>query len=316
MLQYNNALGAALRGKFYCWALMLPITLTLLALPTLATASEPTIVTSIKPLHMIAQAVMGKDAAIARIVPDGADAHDYILRPSDAEKATQGDLLIWLGPLAEPYLTRVAARPARVQLDISQLPDLILLPQRRLVEWDEKTAAHAHNAPFDQHLWLNTENAKRIANTMAKRIAELDPTNAERYKKNANDFALSIDSHIPNWKSAFAKVDANYFIAYHDAYHYLEQEFDLQVATVLTLEPEIKPGAKHLLNVKSAIDEYKVTCFVTEPGYDPHLLEKVMPDKAKQVVLDVHGSGIAISTDSYIDFMDNIANSLSQCLRK
>ena len=316
MLQYNNAFRAALRGKFYCWALLLPVTLALLALPTHTDARELAIVTSIKPLHMIAQAVMGKDATLARIVPDGADAHDYILRPSDAEKATQSDLLIWLGPLAEPYLARVAARPSLVQLDISQIPDLMLLPQRRLVEWDEKTAAHAHNTPFDQHLWLNTENAKRIANAIAKRIAELDPANAERYKKNADEFALSIDSHIPNWKSAFANVNSNYFIAYHDAYHYLEQEFGLHVATVLTLEPEIKPGAKHLLNVKSAIDEHKVTCFVTEPGYDPRLLEKVMPDAAKQVVLDVHGSGITISKDSYINFMGTIINSLSQCLRK
>lgn len=313
MLQYNSTFRAV-------WARINPFIRLLSGLCALLFASAgyaadaPRIVASIKPLQMIAQAVAGDSLQVDRIVPDGANAHDYVLRPSDADKAIHGDLLIWLGPQAETYLARVASRPGLAQFDVSRVAGIKLLPQRRLVEWDEHSADHAHTATFDQHFWLDTSNAAAIADELVKRFSDLDKAHALQYLQNAEAFKLELAHKTEIWNNLLAKEKSHYFIAYHDAYQYLEQQFNVSIATVLTLEPEIKPGAKHLLKVKDAIQEHNVACFVTEPGFDQNLLQKVMPAKAKQIMLDVHGSSVKISTRSYIDLMDGIVKSLSKCL--
>lgn len=312
MLQYNSAQRAT-RGR----KIRLPaLTVLCWLVCTAQAATAATLVTSVKPLQMIAQAVVGEGTPIERIVPDGANPHDYVLRPSDADKAVHSDLLIWLGPVAEPYLARIGARPGGAKLDVSQLPGLTLLPARRLVQWEahDHDHGHAHHQGSDQHLWLNTGNAAVIADAMAARFAQLDSAGAARYQQNAADFKRALKQREMKWQEQAQSVRSSYFIAYHDAYQYLEQQFGFSVATVLTLEPEIKPGARHLLQVKKAVETHAVRCFVTEPGYDPNLLKKVMPVDARQTQLDVHGSGVKLSSHSYLEFIDGILSALTDCL--
>jgi len=311
MLQYNNALRAV-RGRNIRRAAIAGLCCLLCAVQT---AAASTLVTSVKPLQMIAQAVAGDETQIERIVPDGANPHDYVLRPSDADKALHSSLLIWLGPAAEPYLARIGARPGGARLDVSQIPGLKLLPVRRLVEWDQEHEDHGHHHGTDQHIWLNTDNAALIADAMAVQFSRLDAAGAQRYQQNADTFKQRLKQRETKWREQATSVRNQYFIAYHDAYQYIEQQFGLSVATVLTLEPEIKPGARHLLQVKKAVEAQAVRCFVTEPGYDPNLLKKVMPADARQTQLDVHGSGVKLSSHSYLDFIDGIMAALTGCLR-
>lgn len=56
------------------------------------------VLTSIKPLQLIAAAVQDGVAIPEVLLPPGASPHNYALRPSDVRKVQSVDLLYWIGP--------------------------------------------------------------------------------------------------------------------------------------------------------------------------------------------------------------------------
>uniref|UniRef100_A0AAN0M8D8 High-affinity zinc uptake system protein ZnuA n=1 Tax=Yoonia rhodophyticola TaxID=3137370 RepID=A0AAN0M8D8_9RHOB len=60
--------------------------------------------TDIAPIHSLVAQVMGDLGSPDLLLPPGADPHDFALRPSDADKLANSDLIIWVGPELTPWL--------------------------------------------------------------------------------------------------------------------------------------------------------------------------------------------------------------------
>ncbi|PSU32487.1 zinc ABC transporter substrate-binding protein [Photobacterium lutimaris] len=81
-------------------------TLGLLCAPSVY-AQDLKVVSTVKPVTMIVQELTQGVTSIETLLPAGASPHDYALRPSDARKLNDADLVIWVGPELEQFLTRV-----------------------------------------------------------------------------------------------------------------------------------------------------------------------------------------------------------------
>lgn len=64
------------------------------------------ILTSIKPLGFIASAVADGVTQTDVLVPAGASPHDYSLKPSDAKKLQDAELVLWIGEDIDSFLTK------------------------------------------------------------------------------------------------------------------------------------------------------------------------------------------------------------------
>src|SRR6218665_1713853 len=84
------------------------VCLILLALP-FAPAHAVEVLTSIRPLALIAQAVAGEKVVVQQLVPNGTSPHDYQLKPSDRLRLSRADIILWTGPANEAFLSRVVA---------------------------------------------------------------------------------------------------------------------------------------------------------------------------------------------------------------
>ncbi|MBP9960647.1 MAG: zinc ABC transporter substrate-binding protein, partial [Pseudomonas sp.] len=60
--------------------------------------AEVRVLTSIKPLQLIAAAVQDGVGTPEVLLPPGASPHHYALRPSDVRRVAEVDLLYWIGP--------------------------------------------------------------------------------------------------------------------------------------------------------------------------------------------------------------------------
>lgn len=80
--------------------------LSLLAAPALAAPGN--IVTDIAATGSLVQQVLGDMGEVRVLLPDGASAHHYQMRPSDAQALQSADLLVWVGPELTPWLARAA----------------------------------------------------------------------------------------------------------------------------------------------------------------------------------------------------------------
>lgn len=100
---------------------------TLLASALLMTgplsSASAAVVTSIRPLGFIASAIADGVTPTEVLLPDGASPHDFALRPSDLQRLRAADLVLWVGPDMEAFLTKaLSPLPANRQLAISELP--------------------------------------------------------------------------------------------------------------------------------------------------------------------------------------------------
>lgn len=85
-------------------------TISLLAaslLSTAAVAEVPLVVTDIPPVHSLVAMVMGDLGAPVLLLDQGADAHDFQMRPSQAAAVQGAGLVVWVGPDMSPWLDRV-----------------------------------------------------------------------------------------------------------------------------------------------------------------------------------------------------------------
>jgi hypothetical protein len=156
------------------------------------------VLTSIKPLQLIAAAVQDGVAVPEVLLPPGASPHNYALRPSDVRRVQSADLLYWIGPDMEGFLPRVLKGRNLPTVTVQELPGLKL---RHFAEdhhsHGEEADDHDHDhrpGTLDAHLWLSPVNARVIAARMAADLSAADPANAERYQSNLQAFNGRLDA--------------------------------------------------------------------------------------------------------------------------
>ncbi len=76
---------------------------------SLAVAAPLKIVTDIPPVHSLVSMVTAGVVVPGLILPPGTSPHDFSLRPSDAQKIQDSNLLIWMGPELIPWLSDTKA---------------------------------------------------------------------------------------------------------------------------------------------------------------------------------------------------------------
>ncbi|MGH8494451.1 MAG: metal ABC transporter solute-binding protein, Zn/Mn family [Moraxellaceae bacterium] len=303
----NNITSAPSRR--IVWFAMSRLLCLLFFLLPLHAAQAVEVLTSIRPLALIAQVVAGDKVAVQQLVPNGTSSHDYQLKPSDRLRLVRADILLWTGPANEAFLARsVAASKAKI-LTAQKLPDIRLLAHRRL---DGETVVAGS---VDPHLWLDPDNAVVIARALADVLALRDPASAGTYRKNAAEFATRIALLKAKQAPRFQGLPSRSFIAYHDAYQYLEPVLGLNYRGSLVHGGEGKPSAKHFLLVSQKIRQENISCLLGEPGFDEALARNVFAgNKVVLVSVDEQFAAAPSSAEGYEAGLSLMADGIYHCL--
>jgi zinc transport system substrate-binding protein len=299
------------------------------------TAEPPQVITSVLPLGSIAAAVMEGIGEPGLLLEPGASPHAYSLKPSQAQALDQADVIFWVGPDLEAFLTRpleALGGDARL-VALAAASGIELLPYREgaLFDADTEDDDHAHDhdhdhdhahdhddhghGAMDGHIWLSPANARVMAEAMATTLADIDPAHAEAYTANAKGFADRLDAVEAEIEAILAPVRGRPFVVFHDAYHYFERAFDIEAAGAIHLNPEVPPGAARVAEIQARIGELDAACVFAEPQFQPRVVQTVIEGStAKSGVLDPLGGEIALGPDGYPALLLGLATSLADCL--
>lgn len=276
-----------------------------LALPCAVQALE--VVASIRPLALIADAVTGDPGQVRQLVPNGASSHEYALKPSDRALLARAGLVLWVGPVHEHFLP--SALRGRPVLTAQDLPGVQKLPSRRLAD------GSAVPGSIDPHLWLSTDNAAVIARALAERLAAADAAHAERYRRNADAFAARLQQQKAALQARFRPLQSRPLLAYHDAWHYFDDAMGLNFRGSLTLEPELKPGAQHVLLVARRVQQEQIGCLLAEPGADLALARRVFGLQAfRMAAVDELFAATPRGANGFEAGMTAMADAIHHCL--
>jgi zinc transport system substrate-binding protein len=277
------------------------------------------VLTSIKPLQLIAAAVQDGVAIPEVLLPPGASPHNYALRPSDVRKVQAVDLLYWIGPDMEGFLPRV--------LNGRTLPSVAVqdLPGQKLRHFAEDNHSHAEEADehdhdhrpgsLDSHLWLSPVNARVIATKMAADLSAADPANAVRYQSNLKAFDERLDALDLRLKKRLAGIEGKPYFVFHEAFDYFEDAYGLKHAGVFSVATEVQPGAQHVAAMRTRLQEVGKTCVFSEPPLRPRLAETLVAGlPVKLAELDALGGYTPATAQGYEQMLEKLGNDLAGCL--
>ncbi|MDI3413253.1 MULTISPECIES: zinc ABC transporter substrate-binding protein ZnuA [Pantoea] len=304
------------------------LTLTAMAFATSAALpAHADIVASIKPVGFIASAIADGVTPVEVLLPDGASEHDYALRPSDVKRLQNADLVVWVGPEMEAFMTKSAASlPEKKNLEIVQISGVKPLLLRGGedddhhdhddAEHDHDEAHHHHHGEFNMHLWMSPEIAKKTAVAIHGKLLELMPQDKAKLDANLQHFEAELADTDKRIISQLAHVkDKGYFV-FHDAYTYFEKHYGLSPTGHFTVNPEIQPGAQRLHQIRTQLVEKKAVCVFAEPQFRPAVIDAVARGtQVRKGTLDPLGTDISLGKDSYVKFLSQLSSQYETCLK-
>lgn len=311
------------------------------------------VVVSIAPVHSLAAGVMEGVGEPHLLLQGGASAHTYAMKPSDAKRLQNADIIIQVSDGYEVFLQKslkTLPKTARI-ITLDKISGITLLPVREGGEFEEhahdgdhkhghthgKTGGHAHghgdkhtktagsygakdehagHGEHDVHLWFDPGNAQVIVRHLAGIFSQAAPQHAEIFKGNAARMIEKLEVLDAEVRRMSENSKGKPFIVFHDIVQYFEKRYGLSSAGAVTLSPERQPGAKRLAAVRKKISRLGAVCVFAEPQFSPKLIETIIEGtQSKRGILDEIGVGLTPGPDLYFQFIRKNAESLNSCLQ-
>ncbi len=325
------------------------LALVVLILPGLSMAkAAPKVVVSLKPIHSLVSGIMAGVGEPELLVEGAASPHNYVLRPSEARLLSQADLIIRVGSGLEGFLDKPLTTLGR-NADTLELALALkdkLLPARQGGNWerhshhhdadhaghdmnhaDHHEGEHLHDADhddhedqaslarFDQHIWLSPTLAKEIVRLTAAKLIALDPDHETDYRRNSSSVIDRLDRLDGRLKAQLQSVAEVPYVVFHAAYQYFEVSYNLHPAGSISIDPDHRPGARRVKEVRDKIIATQARCVFSEPQFTSRLIATLIEGTdAHTGILDPLGADLAAGPDAYFDLMDNMAKNLYRCL--
>ena len=307
------------------------------------------VVTSIKPIHSLVSYVMDGVGTPDLIVDGYNSPHGFSLKPSHAKMLQEADLVIYVGEGLEEFLNKplksISQKSVKFELLKQSGMKKLKFRERNIFEGHEDHDDHGHgkkkkddqddhdhdkkakkedhddhghddhghgHGEFDPHIWLDPMNAKIIVKKVTNQLSKLDKENSSTYKSNSKKALKEIDDLIKQVKFNINKDSK--IVVFHDAYQYFEKRFDVNIIGALTVNTEVLPGAEQLAEIREVIEHEKVTCVLSEPQFNPQIVEIIAKDTNTNMgVLDPLGANLVKGKNLYLDLIKNISISFENC---
>ncbi|MGC0810073.1 zinc ABC transporter substrate-binding protein ZnuA [Pantoea agglomerans] len=293
---------------------------------SLTLPAQANVVASLKPVGFIAAAIADGVTPVDVLLPDGASEHDYSLRPSDAKRLKNADLVVWVGPEMEAFMAKSAAElPAQKNLAMVNIDGVKPLLISGGEDEDEHTAEkseeqdadthHHHHGEFNMHLWLSPEIARKTAVAIHGKLLELMPQDKAKLDANLQQFEVALADTDKRVSAQLAPVRNKGYFVFHDAYTYFEKQYGLSPTGHFTVNPEIQPGAQRLHQIRTQLVEQKAVCVFAEPQFRPAVIDAVARGtQVRKGTLDPLGTDISLAKDSYVKFLSQLSSQYESCL--
>jgi len=263
------------------------------------------VLSSIKPLTLIAQEIVGDTAETDTLLPITASPHDYPLKASDHTRLQKANVILWVGPELESFL----------QKPISNVPSERVITAYSLVglNWpaDEHQSTQAHHHERDPHLWLDPRNAVVVARALNDKLAQIDPANKAKFDTNLQLFVVKMSQLDKKLTEILKPLAGRGFAVYHEGYGHFVSHYGLHQLDYVTFTPEQRPGAKHLQELRAVLSK-EGKCLFLEPYNEQQSVRDLAVELNLHAgVLDALGSQ---SVNTYSQLLENMTGAFTACL--
>jgi zinc transport system substrate-binding protein len=266
--------------------------------PLRSESGKLVVAATIYPLYDIARNVGGDHAAVRVILPPGASPHLFEFSPRQLQGLESVKAVFAIGYGLDGWATQVVnVAPAARVITVDQGIDL-------------RTFA---DGTTDPHYWLSLGNARKIADTIANALMELDPVQAEAYRVNADAYKEKLSEKERVLKEMLAPARGTSILTFHDAWFYFAESFGLKIAG--TFEPSVgeEPRPRYLAELGQKIKAEHIGIIFVEPQLSTGILQSFAKDNHVGIA-DLDPLGGVERRTTYLELMQFNANSIRRAI--
>ena len=253
------------------------------------------VISSFYPLYEFAKQVGQDKVDVKLLVPEGVEPHDWEPTIQDIQKMQKADLIIingigfenWVGSLEDINYQGIVVDTSDGIIEKEILGD----PNNHEGEDEHESG--------DPHIWLNPVLAKTQVQNIADSFSKFDPNNKDFYQTNAKNYKDELDLLDTTIRKDLSGCNHD-FIAFHDAFSYFADEYDLNQHTIISSnDPHAEPTAKTLENVINTAEDLNIKIIFTEDTIDPRVSTVIANEIGGKILilspLEFSGEGNYIS---------------------
>lgn len=272
------------------------------------------IVASIPPVASLVRAIAGENVSLDLLVDNSVSPHVYSLKPSDLRKLDAADVVFWIGPGYEAFLSKTLGNYEQKSVELMQAPGVQIYPLRSLDGHEGGCPDCASDSlAQDGHIWLDPDNGFHMAEEITKHLIRLDPVQQEKYENRLQKMKESLEKTKKEIQSQLKPYEDQGFLTLHDGYQYFEKAFHLKAGQAMSLIPDVSPSAKRLFFLKDLVRSNNIQCLFAESQFSPRLVKTLSEETRVRIgMLDPLGT----SQMTYEELLLSLAKSFSACLGK
>ncbi|MFZ1382780.1 MAG: metal ABC transporter substrate-binding protein [Scrofimicrobium sp.] len=207
----------------------------------------PVVVVSSYPLAFLAGAVAGDGAVVEDMSANAGDAHHLELSPAQVNEISKANLALYIGDGFQSAMEQA--------IQVSGVPSMDVLTA---VPADELISG-------DPHVWLDPTIAADIADAIAEKLAQANPSGADEYQANAAALRAALEEQDAEYQTVLANCGGETLLTSHEAFGYLAARYGLEQVGVLGVDPDAEPSPARINEVLTLIGEHGITTLFIEP---------------------------------------------------
>ena len=299
---------------------LLPLFLVLLGAQPAFAQSKLNVIATTEDLASIAREVGGDRINIEALARGYQDPHFVEAKPSFILKLQKADVLIavgreleigWLPPLVQQSRNSRIQPGADGYLDASLNAQILEIPTGQITR--AMGDVHPQGNP---HYWLDPENGKRVAKSIADKFSQLRPGDKAVFDQRLADFSSRLDAAEKRWLAAMAPYKGTKMVTYHRSFPNFAERFGLEIIGYVEPRPGIPPTPQHTLDLINEMKRQNVKLVLVEPYFDLKTPNAIGRETGAQVLVMPPSVGGVKEVGDYFKLFDYDVNLLIDAIKK
>ncbi|MFW5497696.1 MULTISPECIES: metal ABC transporter solute-binding protein, Zn/Mn family [unclassified Maridesulfovibrio] len=274
--------------------ILLLTALLVISITTHAQAKKLVIGTTLHPYYSFVSNIVQDHAVVQSLIGDGFNPHNYRPQPEDIKRVMDLDVLVVNGIGHDEFAMEIleaAQMKGKIPLifankDVSLIPVAGNMDNLRIV---------------NPHTFISVTTSIQQIYTITAALAEIDPENADFYKKNGRKYVRKLRKLKAKYMQRIADLpDVEFRCAtIHGGYDYLLQDFGLQVTAVIEPNHGLKPTANQLAKTIKKIKELNVDVIFTEMHFPDKYVDTIHEETGIRIRHLSHLTGGSYTPDDF-----------------
>lgn len=306
-----------MKKKIMQWGISISLAILLGVLGWLAGSSQNAqkdsdnllVVATFFPLADWARSVGSEEVSVVQIVPDGVEPHEYEPSPRDVETMLSADVLLVNGAGVDVWAENLIKDAEGAGVTVVRMSDVV-----PFIEISEE----GHEGDFDPHAWLDIARAQEMIRAIAEAFMVEDEENIATYATHADDLRKKLGELDEKFSRTLASCESDTVLVAHDAFHYWELRYGVEMVPISGISPEADPSVQDLARLSDLARELGITTIFFESPASSAIATTIAEEVGASVdvlyPLEGRTQEQISSAATYTDIMEQNLSALSKAL--